>query len=173
MEVVGTETKLFSLPVCNAFEKTILDGRLCYQIDVDRFVENITTSAENLRKVGLSLLVDVNAEYDISKIFRETEETIFKDITEEFVRLEESDNFMIHLDTNSMIYFTYNERSIDARCNYRLTHTLTQIQALSLLIVIFMHLYMFPINIIVEHCILEHSKVMTVSQRFATMSSCF
>ena len=103
MAVVGTETKLFSLPVCNAFEKTILDGRLCYQIDVDRFQENITTSAENLRKVGLSLLVDVNAEYDISKIFRETEETIFKDITEEFVRLEESDNFMIHLDTNSMI----------------------------------------------------------------------
>ena len=100
MDVLGREIGNFSWPVCTSFEKRILGNQLCYQIDVNKFKDNITKSA-NLKKIGLSLLVDVNAEYDIEGLLTPPANTIFKDFTEEFVRFEESEKIMIHLDTIS------------------------------------------------------------------------
>ena len=76
-----------------------MDGQLCYQIDINEIVQNKTATA--LQK-GLSLLVDTNAEYDLSRLDGMTaEEEIFEDFTEEFFKNEESDKIMIHIETIS------------------------------------------------------------------------
>ena len=66
-----------------------MDGQLCYQIDVNRVINE--TTASGLQKGGLSLLVDANAEYDLTSLWSKTiEEEIFDDFTEEFFKAEES-----------------------------------------------------------------------------------
>ena len=39
MSVMGTTIPQFELPVCNKFKPYVLDGRLCYLVDVDK-IEN-------------------------------------------------------------------------------------------------------------------------------------
>ena len=99
MEATGEKIDNFSLPVCTSFKKTIRNGQLCYQIDVNRFIENDTMT--KLQKAGLSILVDVNTEYERIDISSRDEVKIFQDFTEEFIRKKESDKIMVHLDTIS------------------------------------------------------------------------
>ena len=91
----------FSLPVCSSFKKKILDGKLCYQIDVNTLVNE--TTAAGLQRGGLALLVDANAEYDLNTFRKAPEEDIFDDFTEEFFEAEESEKIMIHIETISKI----------------------------------------------------------------------
>ena len=96
----------FSKPVCSSFKKRILDGQLCYQINVNTII-NGTTAAE-LQKGGLSLLVDASAEYDLIKLLRNNpKEEIFDDFTEEFFEAEESEKIMIHIETISKTNFLF------------------------------------------------------------------
>ena len=88
-----------SLPVCSSFKKKLLDGQLCYQIDVNTLINE--TSATGLQKGGLALLVDDNAEYDLTTFGRTPEEDVFDDFTEEFFETEESEKIMIHIETIS------------------------------------------------------------------------
>ena len=90
----------FSLPVCSSFKRKILDGKICYQIDVKTIINE--TTAAGLQKGGLSLLVDTNTEYNLYRLLRMTpEEEIFDDFTEEFFEAEESEEIMIHIETIS------------------------------------------------------------------------
>ena len=99
-DLLGREHDHFSLPVCSSFKKRIFDGQLCYQIDVNRIIHNKT--ATGLQKGGLSLLVDANAENDLSRLDGKTpDEEIFDDFTEEFFEAEESNKIMIHIETIS------------------------------------------------------------------------
>ena len=95
----------FSLPVCSSFKSRVLDGQLCYQIEVNSFIEQDTMTT--LQKAGLSILVDVNAEYERFEISSREEVKIFQDFSEEFIRKKESDKIMIHLDTISKTLFHY------------------------------------------------------------------
>ena len=92
-----------SLPVCSSFKKKLLDGQLCYQIDVNTLVNE--TTAAGLQRGGLSLLVDANAEYDLNTLLEAPEEDIFDDFTKEFFEAEESEKIMIHIETISKISF--------------------------------------------------------------------
>ena len=99
-DLLGRENGNFSLPVCSSFKPRVFDGQLCYQIDVKTIINNETT-ATGLQK-GLSLLVDANAEYDLTRLEGKTpEEEIFDDFTEEFFDAEESDEIMILIETIS------------------------------------------------------------------------
>ena len=90
----------FSLPVCISFKRKILDGKICYQIDVKTIINE--TTAAGLQKGGLSLLVDTNTEYNLYRLLRMTpKEEIFDDFTEEFFEAEESEEIMIHIETIS------------------------------------------------------------------------
>ena len=99
MEAVGTLTDIFPLPVCTSFRKRFLEGRLCYEFDPRHL--KVDVDRATAQKVGLSLLVDVNAEYDLKKLFSEPEEKIFQDINDEFFRLENSEEIEIQIDTIS------------------------------------------------------------------------
>ena len=98
-DLLSREYGNFSLPVCNSFKKRLLDGQLCYQIDVNRIINE--TTAAGLQKGGLSLLVDANTEYDLTRVRMTPEEDVFDDFTEEFFEAEESENIMIHIETIS------------------------------------------------------------------------
>ena len=105
-DLLGRELDHFSLPVCSSFKRRVLDGQLCYQIDVNTLVPNKT--AAGLQKGGLSLLVDANAEYDLSRLDgKAPEEEIFDDFTEEFFEAEESHKIMIHIETISKTKFLF------------------------------------------------------------------
>ena len=96
----------FSLPVCSSFKRKILDGKICYQIDVKTIINE--TTAAGLQKGGLSLLVDTNTEYNLYRLLRMTpEEEIFDDFTEEFFEAEESEKIMIHIETISKTNFLF------------------------------------------------------------------
>ena len=112
METAGVKVDNFSLPVCTSFKKTILNGQLCYQIDVNRFITKDTMTT--LQKGGLSILVDVNAEYKRIEISSREEVKIFQDFTEEFMRKKESDKIMVHLDTISKGFIKFSSGKVRA-----------------------------------------------------------
>ena len=70
-------------------------------MDVNRFKDKL--KVETLQEVGLSMLVDVNDEFDLREISSKKieKEKTFKDFTEEFVRVEESDKIMTSIETIS------------------------------------------------------------------------
>ena len=59
------------------------------------------TTATSLQKGSLALLVDANAEYDLTNLRKAPEEEVFDDFTEEFFKAEESKKIMIHIETIS------------------------------------------------------------------------
>ena len=98
-DLLSREFGNFSLPVCSSFKKRLLERQLCYQIDVNTIINE--TTAAGLQKGGLSLLVDANFEYDMTRVRMTPEEEVFDDFTEEFFEAEESEKIMIHIETIS------------------------------------------------------------------------
>ena len=60
---VGRNIEGFSFPVCNAFKAKVLNDQLCYEVDVNKYV-NKDTSEEDLR-AGLTFLVDYNEDRQV------------------------------------------------------------------------------------------------------------
>ena len=60
MELVGTNHKEFPIPVCSAFVKTILNNQVCYKIDVNEFIKEVTFDGQ--QKISLNLFLDYNEE---------------------------------------------------------------------------------------------------------------
>ena len=56
--MTGVYTDMFTVPVCNIFEETMLDGQLCYQADLDRF-RNMVDKKE-IATEGFVFLLDYN-----------------------------------------------------------------------------------------------------------------
>ena len=99
-DLLGKKFGKFSKTVCTSFKKRILDGQPCYEIDVNKVING--TTASRLQKGGLSLLVDTNAEYDLSSLLGMTSKgEMFQEFTEEFFEAEESEKIMIHIETIS------------------------------------------------------------------------
>ena len=61
-KMMGPEVPNMTYPVCNIFKPTVYEGRLCYQVDVQkRFGQTVFEGKES----GLMLLIDVNSERSI------------------------------------------------------------------------------------------------------------
>ena len=100
MSAVGQNSDNFQHPTCNSFREIIFEGHLCYQIDPSKFEH--AGNLEESKKIGLSLLVDNNEEYDTRKMMMKGESTTNQeDFTEGFVRFEERQKIMIHIETIS------------------------------------------------------------------------
>ena len=52
-----------SFPVCDLFDPVVLDGRLCYQIDMTKEMPKAST----VRGEGLTLIIDANIDKSVSK----------------------------------------------------------------------------------------------------------
>ena len=58
MSVMGKMHHRFSYPVCDKFRPKVLKGRLCYQVDINEFKDQVDST--KLMKHGLSLMLDYN-----------------------------------------------------------------------------------------------------------------
>ena len=63
-EGVGVIVDGFSSPVCSIFKAKVLNDQLCYEVDVNEFI-NKDTSEEDL-KAGLTIFVDYNEDRQVS-----------------------------------------------------------------------------------------------------------
>ena len=61
MSVMGITIPQFELPVCNKFEPHVLDGRLCYLVDVNK-IKHQVEDPEEAMKTGLIFALDYNKE---------------------------------------------------------------------------------------------------------------
>ena len=65
MHFMILQTDLLKMPVCNSFKAKIFYDQLCYEVDVNEFVENESLSSAQV-DLGLSFLVDTNFERQYS-----------------------------------------------------------------------------------------------------------
>ena len=57
---MGQQTKMFKMPVCNAFKAKIFYNQLCYEVDPDKLIDRNSSYIRGELILGLSLLVDTN-----------------------------------------------------------------------------------------------------------------
>ena len=67
MELFGTKLRHFQVPVCNIFRETVVNGQVCYEVDVNHVKKNAIDWKSALHE-GLSLIVDTNDEYDLKNL---------------------------------------------------------------------------------------------------------
>ena len=100
MSLVGTQSHLFEVPVCNSFQAKILNDQLCYEIDLNSFAnqENI----EKQLKSGFAFVMDYNEDRHYRQTTNNTKDLIgdkdnFKIIMEDSVNND--DDAIVHLNT--------------------------------------------------------------------------
>ena len=71
------QTELLKMPVCNSFKAKIFYDQLCYEVDVNDFVENESLSSAQV-DLGLSFLVDTNFARQYSLDGSKKKETVSK-----------------------------------------------------------------------------------------------
>ena len=102
LSLVGTNIDQFHSPVCTAFKQKIVNDQVCYEIDVNRFKGDVDW--EESLQFGLSLVLDTNEEYDVSKLLAGEEQIETNDVEDELLnsyhRIEQ-DKFTIFLNTIS------------------------------------------------------------------------
>ena len=95
MSLVGTQSHLFEVPVCNRFQAKILN-QLCYEIDLNSFEnqENI----EKQLKSGFAFVMDYNEDRQINNNAKNLNEykDDFLNIMEDSAKIDDA---LIHLNT--------------------------------------------------------------------------
>ena len=101
MSVMGTQIPEFSQPVCSGFEKTVVEGEVCYQVDVNKYRDGLDWRES--MQFGLGFLIDTNQEYDTKRFF--SDKRLRKDSNNNevslrnYVRFEDSSKVKIYLHT--------------------------------------------------------------------------
>ena len=96
MSAMGVKIDQFDVPVCNSFQAKIQNDQLCYEVDLNRFVD-----AENLGsqlKLGFNIIMDYNEDRQI--VF-DDQVSQSKDINlaKRIVESEQEEHAFIYLNT--------------------------------------------------------------------------
>ena len=99
MSQLGVNNSNFEFPVCSAFRKKIVDGALCYQININNFKQSFTVSE---LKRGLTFLLDYNEDRQLSENTETPQQmTQYNNMVDKFVDFGDHHKAMIQLDTIS------------------------------------------------------------------------
>ena len=60
ISVMGVNIAHFDFPVCNSFKRRILNNQLCYQVDINSYIETNQMNVEDVLKSGFIFLMDYN-----------------------------------------------------------------------------------------------------------------
>ena len=60
---LGIKNNQFSVPVCNSFRPKVLNDQLCYEVDVNDFIEKSFLQKE--LKIGLMFMIDHNEDRQV------------------------------------------------------------------------------------------------------------
>ena len=96
MSLLGVRNTNFTFPVCSAFRKRIVQGALCYQVNINNFKKSFTE--RELRR-GLTFLLDYNEDRQLSENLEENAQ--HNNMVDKFLDFVEDDKAMIHIDTIS------------------------------------------------------------------------
>ena len=100
ISIMGENIKNFSIPVCNKFRPRVLKGRLCYQVDVNEFKDEV--DSEKLRTHGLVFMMDYKEDrigLDTNTEFETSDEKDLVDMREKDPKGNEA---MIYIETLGM-----------------------------------------------------------------------
>ena len=64
MSLLGKKIDQFEVPVCNSFQAKILNDQLCYEVDLNKFSNNIDKNKE--LKLGLNFIMDYNEDRQVT-----------------------------------------------------------------------------------------------------------
>ena len=100
MSLLGVRNNNFKFPVCSAFRKKIVQGALCYQVDINNFKKEFTVS--ELRR-GLTFLLDNNDDRQLSETVAEDAHPMntHNNMVDKFLDFGDHHKAMIHIDTIS------------------------------------------------------------------------
>ena len=104
MSLLGRKVDGFQDPVCSAFTRKIVNNQLCYEIDLNRFRDQVNWE-ESLQS-GLSLVIDTNDEYDVRKLMTENKNIkTEEDVLDSYFKNNWQEKFSIILKTISKYLF--------------------------------------------------------------------
>ena len=106
--LTGVMTDTFSVPVCNIFEEVVLDGKLCYQADVNKLKEQVDWEKEKEKIVtsGFMFMLDYNEDRGIHEVSKNKkkermgyDKLLDSNILGEENRKAEDGKSMVYIDT--------------------------------------------------------------------------
>ena len=111
MSLLGRKADGFQDPVCSAFTGKIVNNQLCYEINLNRFRDQVDWE-ESLQS-GLSLVIDTNDEYDVRKLMTEDGniKTTEEDMLDSYFNKNLQEKFSILLKTISKYSILFSFKS--------------------------------------------------------------
>ena len=64
MSSVGVKIDQFDVPVCNSFQAKILNDHICYELDLNKFSNNVDKHKE--LRLGLNFIMDYNEDRQVT-----------------------------------------------------------------------------------------------------------
>ena len=64
LKAMGVKIDQFDVPVCNSFQAKILNDQLCYEVDLNKFSNNIDKDKE--LRLGLNFIMDYNEDRQVT-----------------------------------------------------------------------------------------------------------
>ena len=103
MEAMGTKIDGFDLPVCSSFTAKVRNDQLCYEVDLNKFIQD-KNDIEYKLKSGLVLIIDLNEDRQLKNYGPFKNESL-----KETAATKKDETFEIHLDTISKYQNKYND----------------------------------------------------------------
>ena len=100
ISVMGENNPNFGTPVCNKFRAIVLEGRLCYQVDVNEFKDEV--DSEKLRTHGLVFMMDYNEDRIGLNTNTDLEASVYKDFVDMLEKDKNKEEAMIYIETLGM-----------------------------------------------------------------------
>ena len=97
--IMGKKIDQFDFPVCNSFEEIIFDGRLCYQVNIEKLKMRKRLIQDDL-KIGLTLLLDYNFDRAL-RGSNNDKSTTAKNTSRGIVYFKETEEALVHIGTIS------------------------------------------------------------------------
>ena len=97
MSVMGMKMDQFELPVCNKFKRKIVRGRLCFQVDVNDFKDQVED--KKIIENGLMLVMYYNEDKMIRDNIYEVDKPLSNDLSELHKKHDEEHEAMIYIET--------------------------------------------------------------------------
>ena len=97
---MGENNPDFGTPVCNKFRARVLEGRLCYQVDVNEFKDEV--DSEKLRTHGLVFMMDYNEDRIGLDTNTDLEASVYKDFVDMLEKDKNKEEAMIYIETLGM-----------------------------------------------------------------------
>ena len=100
MSVMGERIDQFNVPVCNSFQANIINDQLCYEVDLNRFLDKDNDNVKKQLKSGLAFIMDYNEDRQVTfDANRKIEEDDGFGLVSSLVKSEDEQHAYIHLNT--------------------------------------------------------------------------